>query len=101
MPMDKLTPEQLNEIQDQMFNKFSKQLAELVVAREVEMQQRYEDKLSNEIASLKESIKDELKNEFQNHQGQLKSENEKLINYIEKSRESDNKKSFFNKLFSR
>jgi len=99
MPMDKLTPEQLNQIQDQMFNKFSNQLAELVITREIEMQQRYEEKLSIEISSLKATIKDELQLEFQKQQEQLKNENEKLMNYIEKSR--NNKQSFLSKLFNK
>ncbi len=101
MPMDKLTPEQLNQVQEQMFNKFSEQLAELVITREAEMQQKYEEKLSKELSDLKDSLKDQLQLELKNHQEQLKGENEKLINYIEKSRESDKKKSFFSKLFNK
>lgn len=48
---------------------------------------------------MREEIREELHNEFEKRAEQNRAENHKLMDYIQKTREEEKPKGFFNRLF--
>lgn len=60
-----------------------------------EMQRQYENKLEQ----AKEEIKEEVRKEIEHQAEQIKSENQKLIDYLQKTREEEKPKGFLSRFF--
>ncbi|MEW9124577.1 MAG: hypothetical protein AB2421_17835, partial [Thermotaleaceae bacterium] len=96
-PVNNLTVEELQEV---VFSQLTSKLADLVIAREQELKQSFEEKLVTEISKLEDNIRNEIKDEFERHQIQLQQENAKLISYLQETRKEPEKKSLWTRLFN-
>lgn len=81
--LDKLTGADLKEL---MLNQFS----EMLIAREKELKAEFEERL--------EQVKEEI---ITRQQEQLQAENKKLMEYVAITKEEENKKSFWSKIFGK
>lgn len=97
-PVNNLTVEELQEV---VFSQLTSKLADLVIAREQELKQSFEEKLVAEMSKLEDNIRNEIKDEFERHQIQLQQENAKLISYIQETRKEPEKKSLWTRLFNK
>lgn len=93
--LDKLTGREMSEL-------MARQISAIMMEKEKKLKEDFKQELKQELAiQLKvqeERIEERIKDQVLN---QIKSENEKLMNYIAVSREKDNKKGFFNRLFGK
>lgn len=88
--LDKLTGAELKDL-------MMSQMTDIIINREKEMTKQFEEKL----VRIKDELREDIKKEFENQQKQRELENERLIDYIAVTREEENKKSFWSKLFGR
>lgn len=79
----------------------AKQMTELIVERERELQQQYEEKLDQVKNDLEEKMEKSLEKHREKIQDQISVENDKLIKYIAATREEEKKKSIWSKLFNK
>jgi len=59
----------------------------------------FQEELKRTKEELRQEVRDEIRKEFEREQNQRETENQKLIDYILKTREEDKKKGFWARLF--
>lgn len=86
--LDKLTGKEIKEL-------MSKQMAEILIEREEKLKEEFRKELEQELEKQQEKIAEKVIT-------QVKSENQKLMDYIATTREEESKKKgFFSKLFGK
>lgn len=88
--LDKLTGAEFKEL-------MMSQMAKIMINREKELTRHFEEKLDG----IKDKLSEEIRKELKNQQEQRKLENERLLGYIAATREEENKKSFWDKIFGK
>lgn len=74
-------------------------IAEEMLRREKELIEEFEEKLSEETERLEMRMQEELSKQAEKIHEQIRSENTRLMDYLEKRREEEQKKGFWRKFF--
>ncbi len=92
--LDNITGAELKEL-------MSKQISDILLERDQKLQQEYEIKLEKAKDEIQNKMESELEKQALKIHEQIKAENNKLMDYIETTREEEQKKSFWSKLFGK
>lgn len=89
--VDKLTGAELKDL-------MAKEIGDILSEREERLQEQYEEKLNVMKEDLESKMEEELENQSEKIREQIACENEKLMDYIDKSRKN---KGFWSRLFNK